>query len=500
MGVLLLIVGGIVSAFGLFQHFKGKRILAAPFKKTGELAKNPTSSDPKGAMSTEGKVVAPAQQVLSPCSKKPCLAYEVKIERLWEKVETTQDGTKTVKGSDTLDTLKGGSIFGVDDGSGAVLIDVTKGGDFDNFKEGFKKELNGRGWASHIQFGELSYDVPVVSDSEKYTIGFKATEKFVPVEGSLFVLGKLEGASIVKPGWRSLMTSSKGRDGLLGSIQKRKKFSFIGGGVSSVLAIPGFLFGPTVDTSGPSMFCESKLTDTREKCSDTVRDTAGEKYEWTVTKAGEYQLTVFAPKKKVAFDPELIIENAAGEVLADTEGGVGGDAVAKLHVEAGTYNVTVKPGDDYMVKGGFSFDFEISGGPAAAPAGAPVAKVDGETAPSAAPEAGGELAEQITMLNELCPDTFCEGDYNYNFKKLECPEATKCVLSFDAKDAKGKSFVSQVPVVGFKALDDEEATFVTAVSESLTKWEALPVNLKTVAMAPKAGAPAKPAAKPAKKK
>src|SRR6266480_7905182 len=29
-------------------------------------------------------------------------------------------------------------------------------GDFDNFKAGYKKELNGRGWSSNIQFGERS--------------------------------------------------------------------------------------------------------------------------------------------------------------------------------------------------------------------------------------------------------------------------------------------------------------------------------------------------------
>ena len=51
----------------------------------------------------------------------------------------------------------------------------------------------------------------------------------------------------------------------------------------------------------------------------------------------------------------------------------------------------------------------------------------------------------------------------------------------------------------FKALNDEEATFVGAVSESLIKWESLPTNMKTVAMAAPAKA-AKPAAKPAKKK
>ena len=498
MGVLLLLVGVAVLGFGLFQHTKGKRILSAPFKKTGELKSNPTSSDPKGAISTEGKVVAPAQQLLSPCTKQSCLAYEVKIERLWEKVETTEDGSKTVKGSDTLDTLKGGAVFGLDDGSGVFNVDVSKGADFDNFKDGFKKELNGRGWASQIQFGELNFTLPVLSDSEKYTVGFKATEKFVPVEGSLFVLGKLEGASIVKPGWRSLMTSSKGRDGLMGSITKKKKFSFIGGGITAVLSIPAMLFGPSIDTSGPSSSCESTLTDTRAKCSDRVSSKSGETYSWTVTKGGEYSLTVFAPSsKKIAFDPELIIEDAKGEVLADTEGGTGGNAVAKLNVEPGTYKLTVKPGDDSMVKGGFGFEMEISGGPAAAAVGAPVAKADGEAAPVAA---GGDLGEQVAMLNELCPDTFCEGEYQYSFKKLDCVEPMKCVLSFDAKDVKGKSFAAQVPVVGFKALNDEEATFVASVSESLMKWESLPTNMKTVAMANPGKAPAKPAAKPAKKK
>jgi hypothetical protein len=122
---------------------------------------------------------------------------------------------------------------------------------------------------------------------------------------------------------------------------------------------------------------------------------------------------------------------------------IGGDAVAKLHVEPGTYTIIVKPGDDYMVKGGFSYELEISGGPAAdaAPAVANVAK------PAAA---GNALTAQVDLLNELCPDTFCEGDYQYTFKKLECPEASKCVLSFDAKDLKGTAFAAQVPVVGFK--------------------------------------------------
>ncbi|MBX7101210.1 MAG: E3 ubiquitin ligase family protein [Myxococcaceae bacterium] len=383
-------VGLGVLGFGLWNHLKGKRILAAPFKGTGELAKNPTSDDPKGAISTEGAVKAPAQQFLSPCSKTPCIYYEVKIERLWEKTETTQDGTKTVKGSDTLDTVKGGALVSLDDGTGAFQVDFSKGADFDNLKESFKKELNGGGGSSHLTFGQMNYDVPVLNDREKWTIGFRAVEKTVPASGNLFVLGKVEGSKIVKPGWRSMMASSKGREGLLGSIQKKKKFSFIGGGVAAVAAIPLMIFGPKSEPSDPntSSYCNSTLTDARARCSDTVSSKDGETYTWTTTKPGKYALTVYAPAKKVAFAPAIEVKDGE-QVLAEDFAGIGENATVTVDVQPGTHTVVVKPGDGFMVKGGFSFDFEIAalGGeaPAAVAADAPSAEPMGEAA-AAQPE------------------------------------------------------------------------------------------------------------------
>ncbi len=502
MGALLLIVGLAVLGFGLWNHLKGKRILAAPFKKTGEISRNPTSPDPKGAMSTEGKVVPPEQALLSPCTKQPCLAYEVKIERLYEKTETTQDGTKTVKGSETLTTLKGGAVFGLDDGSGVLKIDVSKGADFDNFKDGFKKELNGHSGSSHLNFGELTYDVPVIGGDKGWTTGFKATEKFVPVEGNLFVLGKLEGASLVKPGWRSMMTSSKGREGLLGSIQKKKKFSFIGGGIAAVLSIPAMIFAPEADPNAVSAYCESTLTNARPQCSDTVSSVEGEKYTWTVTKPGEYELSVIAPAKKISFLPQLILKDAAGEELANELGNVGTKAVTTVDVKAGTYELTVLPGDGYMVKGGFSFDLAIrSLTPDAAPT---VAAVEGGAKKGAF--TAEELTTRVADLNELCPDTFCEGSFNYDFKKLDCLDATHCTLSFVAKDQehpRAKPMNAEVMVSGFTALSaDPDAEFVyegsfdEKVSEALSKWESNPKATK-VSAAPKAApAPVKVAVQP----
>jgi len=394
MGILLLVIGLAVLGFGLYNMMAAKRVLAAPFKKTGELAKNPVSEDPKGAMSTEGKVVPPKTPLLSPASKQPCLAYELKIERLYEKTETTQDGTKTVKGTETLDTIKGGTVFGLDDGSGPFNVDVSKGADFDNMKEGFKKELNGHSGSSNIQFGEYRYDVPVIGSDKGWTTGFKATEKYVPVEGSLFVLGKLEGAALVKPGWRSMMTSAKGREGLLGSLEKKKKFSFIGGGLASVLAIPLMIFGPKADPNALGASCPSEMTDVRLRCSSQVTDE--DMYTWTVTKPGKYDLTVYAPAKKVAFDPGLMITDSTGAELANVAGGVGGNASTSVDVKAGTYKVKVYLADNFKVKGGYSYEFEIAAEGGAAPAVAEPLGADKEPAAedvAAAPEGDAPAPE-----------------------------------------------------------------------------------------------------------
>ncbi|MBL8918966.1 MAG: hypothetical protein JNJ54_08925, partial [Myxococcaceae bacterium] len=179
---------------------------------------------------------------------------------------------------------------------------------------------------------------------------------------------KLEGASLVKPSWRSLMISSKGREGLLGSIQKKKKFSFIGGGVAAVLSVPLMIFGPSVESSGPSDpnhsfggFCNSSLTGAVAKCSANVSTAEGETFTWTVTRKDTWDLTASpAVGKKIQLDPNLVIENAAGEVLLDEASEIGKAVKASLELEPGTYTVRVKDVGGYTVKGGLSFDLEIA--------------------------------------------------------------------------------------------------------------------------------------------
>jgi len=506
MGLILLVIGLAALGFGFMQHLKGKRILAAPFKKTGDIARDPTSSDPKGALSTEGKVNPPAQALLSPCSKTPCLYYEVKIERLYEKEEKTQDGWKTVKGSDTLDTLKGGAVASLDDGSGAIPVDFSKGGDFDNFKAGYKKELNGRGWSSNIQFGELSYDIPVISSSDGHTIGFKATERFVPVEGNLFVLGKIEGGKIVKPGWRSLMVSSKGRDGLLASTAKKKKFSLIGGGIGAVAAIPLMIFGPKADPADDTS-CHSTIAEVQKLCDDNVTSKYGNDYTWTVAKDGKFDVTVTPPSGKAyPLDPQIVIKSASGDVIADVSEYGGAKATASVDVKAGTYTITVKDSGGDSVKGGFDYKLEIASLNKQADAKEPaVAAAEGGEAPAAAADDSAPVQIDAAKLAAQ----LMAKQAHYDGKMLEVKGQVSTVMSevdmtiviFNTPDsvtgepagvtaslpAKAKVKKGQFITVRGLANDDDSGIILSSAE--------LVQNGKSVAAAPKAGAGKKPAGK-----
>ncbi|MBL8954312.1 MAG: hypothetical protein JNK82_26275 [Myxococcaceae bacterium] len=507
MGLIVLVIALAALGFGFLQHLKGKRILAAPFKKTGDIARDPTSSDPKGALSTEGKVSPPAQALLAPCSKTPCLYYEVKIERLYEKEEKTQDGWKTVKGSSTLDTLKNGALATLDDGTGAIPVDFSKGGDFDNFKDGYKKELNGRGWSSNIQFGELSYDIPVISSSDGHTIGFKATERYVPVEGNLFVLGKIEGGKIVKPGWRSLMVSNKGRDGLLASTAKKKKFSLIGGGVGAVAAIPLMIFAPKADPAADTS-CHSTIASVQKSCDDNLTSKYGNDYTWTVEKDGKFDVTVTPPSGKAyPLDPQIIIKNAAGDVVADVSE-YASKATASVDVKAGTYTITVKDSGGDSVKGGFDYKLEIASLNKQADAKEPaVANAEGGEAPAAAANDGAPVQIDAAKLAAelMARQAHYDGktlevkgqvaevvtDVDTTIVVFNTPESVTGVEAGVTATLPAKAKVKKGQFITVRGLaNDDESGIILTGGELVTGG-------KSVAAAPKAGAAGK---KPAGKK
>ena len=92
-------------------------------------------------------------------------------------------------------------------------------------------------------------------------------------------------------------------------------------------------------------------------------------------------MSAVAQKKKIALDPEIVITSPTGEELVDVYGETAGTAKASVEVTPGIYSVVVKPGDGYIVKGGFSYELEIlSTGAASTPvAGAEAEAPTGET-------------------------------------------------------------------------------------------------------------------------
>ena len=115
---------------------------------------------------------------------------------------------------------------------------------------------------------------------------------------------------------------------------------------------------------------------------------------------------------------------------------------------------------------------------ACAPSQAP--EESGETAPmgEAYEEAvsGGTLsaeADAVSQLNAMCPENWCMGDYQYQFARIDCTEAS-CTLTFTA-EREGKSYDGTAEFDYDEPLIDEfgdlEAGYFERVTDTLDEWE-----------------------------
>lgn len=150
---------------GILNQAKAKKILAAPFEKTGEIAKNPPVAGAKGTVRCEGALAVP-QPLMAPCSGKPCVYDEIELVRHWEKTVQTENGLETEKGTPSISTNH----------QGQHRAHVPAGGDH-------------------------------------RTVGVKCIEKIIPAQGNLFVLGEL-AAGAIRSRSRArgrFVTSSRGR-------------------------------------------------------------------------------------------------------------------------------------------------------------------------------------------------------------------------------------------------------------------------------------------------
>lgn len=237
VAAIIVALGIVAVIWGAMQKFKAGRIASAPFVKTGDAAaRGSTLAGSHGAISTEGAVEL-LRPLRSPVTGTECLYYELKVVGTWK------DGDTTHK-KDYVDE-KVSADFCLNDGSGAVRIDASGGGDFEPFdkkfeqtkKEGFLADLKsavGKGEA--IQFGAYAFQNPTLSKASEFT----CTEYVMPVQPKLFVCGRADGGTIASPKLASMLLSTKSREELLGGAAKSAK-TFLMGGAAATAA--GTLLG-----------------------------------------------------------------------------------------------------------------------------------------------------------------------------------------------------------------------------------------------------------------
>jgi len=357
LGFFLVFLALVGLVFGLLQHLKGKKILAAPFKKTGEIAQNPGVADAKGIVSCEGGVSA-QQPAFAPCSGTPCVYFEIEVIQEWSKHVITEDGSKTEKGKDTIQTVKSGAVFFVDDGSGPVAIDPRQGMDVELDKS-FEQEQNVS--YGDVQFGQFHTHVPHAS-GDKHGHGVKVIEKIVPVQGGMFVLGQLANQTITKPQGMlgSLRASRKGRAALLGATKRNAIIGFVAGGL---FVLPGtglaiFADPPTPTAAGEGACNILDQSKPSEWCSGKIYNDDGSNVSLTVTQAGTFEITGGPPRgKKIPVIAAIGVKDESGKTLvADAH------EHASLDLQPGKYTINIKDsiaGDAAHFKGGFSYELMV---------------------------------------------------------------------------------------------------------------------------------------------
>ena len=385
VGFFLVAVAIIAVVIGILQQMKAKKILAAPFKKTGEIAQNPQVADAKGTISCEGAMVV-QQPLTAPCSGKPCVYYEVELIRQWEKTVQTENGLKTEKGTKSISTNKAGSQFYLNDGSGPVGVDAREDLDCD-MEKAFEQMQNVS--YGDVVFGQYRAHVSYDGGDER-TVGIKCVEKLVPAQGNLFVLGKLGAGVITKTDGMlgKLMASTKGREKLLGATKRNALIGFIAGGV---MVLPGGYF--SIFGEPPHDSCANMKDAWAETCGGRITNDSGNTYDWTVTKAGTYSIEVRQPGVKIPIYPVLSVKTASGAEVAKVQSTA--SVIIKRSFSPGKYKINVRDsvkGAPAKFKGGFSYSLKFGGAPNAPGADSAAPDASGEPAASASASATAPAA------------------------------------------------------------------------------------------------------------
>lgn len=367
LGWFLAFAGFVGVIVGLLQMLKGKKMNRVPFRAPSEVAQlGPGAADAKGLVSTEGSV-GEQGLLVAPMSGKPCLAYQITVERKWEKSERTENGTQTKKGSDTVHREYKGGVFAINDGAGSLWVDASTHEPDASFDKSFTAAINGGllGFPGTLQFGGYSIGTPSLALAEGHTKAFEGTEKIIPPSPTLYALGQVQptpnGPVLATPkgiGTGKLILSNKGRASLLKATKRNMILGYALGGVLFVGGTGLGIFGPKTDPSTGKMAC-NEIQDA-VSCDGRIYERDGKDHKWTVTQAGEYTLTVSQPNVKYPIWAELTVKDASGKEIANVDAiGKGSEAKVKQKFEPGTYTLNVKDTLRDKVSGGYGFHLDI---------------------------------------------------------------------------------------------------------------------------------------------
>jgi len=396
LGWFLAFVGFVGLIVGLLQMLKGKKMNAVPFRAPSQIAQlGAGAADAKGLVSTEGSV---GQQGLltAPMSGRPCLGYEITVERKWEKQERTENGMQTKKGSSNIHSDYKGGMIAIQDGQGQVFVDASQRPDA-SFEKSHSSGVNVGIMGiipSTLQFGSFQMNTPLIVDTEGRTTGFEGIEKIIPPSPTLYALGALaqspQGPVMHTPkgiGTGKLILSPKGRASLVKSTKRNMVLGYAIGGVMFVGGTLLGIFGPAPDPTAGGSACSSVLTSDVVSCDGRMYEREGYDMKWTVTTAGEYTITAKQPKVKYPIMATLTVMDSSGAELAHDDGGVAGAEAKVTHkFEPGTYTINVRDFLKDKVKGGYGFHLDIARSPDAPAAAASItsADIDDDKAPTPA--------------------------------------------------------------------------------------------------------------------
>ena len=354
-GIFIFVFAIVPLLLALWNRRKMKKVLAAPFVKTAIAASNPAVADAKGTISVEGAIV-PTQPFVAPCSGTPCVYFEVVVQRQVEKSETTENGTSTSKSWQHVSTVKQGAYFQVNDGSGPVNVDAREKVDAD-LKQSFEQTQNAS--SGDLHFGGFATSVPW---SAERVLGIRCTEKIVPAQGTIFVLGKLaQGVIATSDGMLGkLKLSLLGRDKLVGRTKLWATLAFVWAGSCAVPGLPMAVFAdwsPDAPASADTSCAgQLKLGNELDKCESKVRDNDGETFTWNVNKPGLYSIHAEAPSRiKLKIVAGVTVKRADGTLVTDTN-----DASSTFEGElpAGAYTITTKD-EAGVLKGGQTYELTV---------------------------------------------------------------------------------------------------------------------------------------------